>query len=62
MSTFLPPLSPGVASRRLRDVTLSASDDPQTQRDKLARIVLDEMFQFVGLLDADGLKIGRAHV
>jgi PAS domain S-box-containing protein len=46
----------------LRDVTLSAADDLQTHREKLARIVLDEMYQFVGLLDADGntLEINRA--
>jgi PAS domain S-box-containing protein len=50
------------ASRRLRDVMLSAADDVQTHRDKLARIVLDEMYQFVGLLDANGLtlEINRA--
>jgi len=41
----------------LRDVTLSADDDVQTHRDKLARIVLDEMYQFVGLLDAQGLTL-----
>ena len=47
---------------RVRDVTLSATDDLQTHREKLARIVLDEMYQFVGLLDADGntLEINRA--
>ena len=47
---------------RVRDVTLLASDDVQTQREKLARIVLDEMYQFVGLLDAQGmtLEINRA--
>ena len=50
------------ASLRVRDVTLSVTDDPQTYREKLARIVLDEMYQFVGLLDADGmtLEINRA--
>ncbi len=50
------------ASRRVRDVTLSAADDLQTHREKLARIVVDEMYQFVGLLDADGitLEINRA--
>ena len=49
-------------SQRLRGVTLFATDDVQTHRDKLARIVLDEMYQFVGLLDADGLtlEINRA--
>jgi PAS domain S-box-containing protein len=49
-------------SLRLREVTLSAADDLQTHREKLARIVLDEMYQFVGLLDANGntLEINRA--
>lgn len=47
---------------RVRDVTLHATDDLQTHREKLARIVLDEMYQFVGLLDPDGLtlEINRA--
>ncbi|MBP0631139.1 MULTISPECIES: adenylate/guanylate cyclase domain-containing protein [unclassified Cupriavidus] len=47
---------------RVRDVTLSASDDFDTQRNKLARIMLDAMYQFVGLLDVDGrmLEINRA--
>jgi len=45
----------------VRDVTLSASDDFDTRRDKLARIMLDEMYQFVGLLDVRGnmLEINR---
>jgi PAS domain S-box-containing protein len=49
-------------SLRLREVTLLAADDLQTHREKLARIVLDEMYQFVGLLDANGntLEINRA--
>jgi PAS domain S-box-containing protein len=47
---------------RVRDVALSATDAVQTHREKLARIVLDELYQFVGLLDADGntLEINRA--
>ncbi|MDT4809700.1 Sensor histidine kinase RcsC [compost metagenome] len=47
---------------RVRDVTLSAGDDPQVLREKLARVVLDEMYQFVGLLDPSGLvlEISRA--
>src|ERR1700730_6561735 len=47
---------------RVRDVTLLGTDDLQTHREKLARIVLDEMYQFVGLLDTDGttLEINRA--
>ncbi len=43
-------------------VALSPLDPPQTQREKLARIVLDSMYQFVGLLDAQGrtLEINRS--
>ncbi|MBP0625238.1 adenylate/guanylate cyclase domain-containing protein [Cupriavidus consociatus] len=50
------------AEVRVRDVTLSASDDFDTQRDKLSSIMLDAMYQFVGLLDVDGkmLEINRA--
>lgn len=50
------------ALRRIGAVTFSESDDPQTRREKLARIVLDGMYQFVGLLDAEGrtLEINRA--
>jgi PAS domain S-box-containing protein len=46
----------------LRDVVLAQSDAPQIFREKLARVILDEMYQFVGLLDADGmtLEINRA--
>ncbi|HJV84167.1 MAG TPA: ATP-binding protein [Noviherbaspirillum sp.] len=46
----------------VRDVTMHADDDLCMHRDKLARIVLDEMYQFVGLLDAKGttLEINRA--
>ena len=45
----------------VRDVTLLATDDLQTHRQKLARTILDEMYQFVGLLDSDGnvLDINR---
>jgi PAS domain S-box-containing protein len=45
----------------VRDVTLLATDDPQVHREKLARIILDEMYQFAGLLHADGnvLDINR---
>lgn len=47
---------------RVNDVSLFAADDLQTHREKLARIVLDEMYQFVGLLDANGMivEINRA--
>ncbi|MAZ09936.1 MAG: histidine kinase [Sutterellaceae bacterium] len=42
---------------RVSDVTLSATDDLQAHREKLARIVLGEMYQFVGLLDANGMTL-----
>ncbi|WP_089417502.1 ATP-binding protein [Vitreoscilla filiformis] len=47
---------------RVGSVTLTVSDAPQTRREKLARIVLDAMYQFVGLLDAQGrtLEINRS--
>lgn len=41
----------------VRDVTLYATDDPITQREKLARIVLNDMYQFVGLLDVNGMLL-----
>jgi len=46
----------------VREVILSNRDSLQTYREKLARIILDEMYQFVGLLDAKGmtLEINRA--
>jgi PAS domain S-box-containing protein len=45
----------------VRDVTLLAADGAQAHREKLARTILDEMYQFVGLLDAEGnvLDINR---
>ncbi len=47
---------------RIGGVLLDEADSEQTRREKLARIVLDEMYQFVGLLDAEGrvLEINRA--
>ena len=46
----------------VRDVALSVDDDGTTRREKLARVILDELYEFVGLLDADGrtLEINRA--
>jgi PAS domain S-box-containing protein len=41
----------------VRGVELHRQDPAQTHREKLARILLDEMFQFVGLLDAQGTLI-----
>lgn len=50
------------ASLQVRDVTLRAVDDVQTYREKLARVVLDGLYEFVGLLDANGktLEINQA--
>ena len=47
---------------KVREVTLSDQDSLQSHREKLARILLEEMYQFVGLLDARGmtLEINRA--
>ena len=46
----------------VRDVVLSVGDEPTTRREKLARVILDELYEFVGLLDAEGrtLEINRA--
>jgi PAS domain S-box-containing protein len=50
------------ASLRVRQVELRADDDVRRHYEKLARIVLDEMYQFVGLLDTEGtlLEVNRA--
>ena len=47
---------------RVGEVVLRESDGIQTHQEKLARIVLDRMYEFVGLLDANGriLEINRA--
>lgn len=49
-------------SLRVRSVELQASDSLQAHREKLAKIILDDMYQFVGLLDAHGtlLEVNRA--
>jgi PAS domain S-box-containing protein len=50
------------ASLRVRQVELRPDDDFLRRREKLARIVLDEMYQFVALLDEAGtlLEVNRA--
>jgi|GEM_PF-563980 len=50
------------AALRVRSVELRKEDSLQTHREKLARIILDDMYQFVGLLDAHGalLEVNRA--
>jgi PAS domain S-box-containing protein len=39
---------------RVGNVTLGAADDLPSHRAKLARVMLDELFQFVALLDVEG--------
>lgn len=48
--------------RRVRGTEIVATDTPQQYRQKLARIALDEMYQFVAVLDARGtlLEVNRA--
>lgn len=41
----------------VRGVTLESDDSPQVRRQKLARVVLNDMYQFAGLLDVDGLPL-----
>ena len=55
-------ISAQTAPVQVGSVALRHADSIQAQREKLARIVLDSMYQFVGLLDADGmtLEINRA--
>ncbi|TNC49434.1 PAS domain S-box protein [Rubellimicrobium rubrum] len=47
---------------RVREVELLEEDNFHRLREKLARIVMDEMYQFVGLLDANArlLEVNRA--
>ncbi len=47
--------------RSVKGVTLSVGDSEDSRRQKLARIILDAMYQFLGLLDVDGtvLEINR---
>ena len=53
--------SPLSEDLRIGDVALIAGDDSQSRSEKLARVVLDQMYQFVGLLDLGGriLEINR---
>lgn len=46
----------------VKGVTLISDDTTEVRRQKLARIILDAMYQFLGLLDVDGtvLEINRA--
>ncbi len=47
---------------RVRSVELRKTDSLQSHREKLARILLDDMYQFVALLDVQGtlLEVNRA--
>jgi PAS domain S-box-containing protein len=46
----------------VKDVSLSPHDTGEVRRQKFARIILDAMYQFLGLLDVDGtvLEINRS--
>ena len=48
--------------RKVGGTEILASDSPQQYREKLARIAMDEMYQFVAVLDAKGtlLEVNRA--
>ena len=46
-----PELKPQI---RVRETEILATDSRQQYREKIARITLDSMVQFVGLLDAQG--------
>lgn len=47
---------------QIRSVSFLKTDDLQTIREKLARVIIDEMFQFIALLDTNGnlLEVNRA--
>lgn len=49
----MPPL-PRSAPVSVKEVTLSPADPADVRRQKLARIILDSMYQFLGLLDVEG--------
>ncbi len=51
--------APGI---KVRGTELLPSDSRETYREKLARITLDSMVQFVGLLDAQGTVLEINHV
>lgn len=46
----------------VKGVALAADDSTEVRRQKLARVILDAMYQFLGLLDVDGtvLEINKA--
>ena len=46
----------------VKGIVLDAADSVDVRRQKMARIILDSMYQFLGLLDVEGtvLEINRA--
>ncbi|SDS22160.1 two-component system sensor histidine kinase StyS [Pseudomonas oryzae] len=46
--------SPPKTALSVGNVTFSQDDDAQSQSEKMARIILDRMYHFAGLLDPDG--------
>lgn len=57
-----PACSSGHPVKSVKGVQLLAEDSVEVRRQKLARIILDAMYQFLGLLDVDGtvIEINRA--
>lgn len=53
---------PGLPEASVKGVELLSSDSQDVRRQKLARIILDSMYQFLGLLDVDGnvIEINQA--
>jgi PAS domain S-box-containing protein len=49
-------------SVKVRETEILSTDNRQQYREKIARITLDAMVQFVGLLDADGTVLEINHV
>src|ERR1700727_369374 len=62
--TDIMPMINSENARRMtvRGTEIAATDTPQQYRQKLARIALDEMYQFVAVLDPNGtlLEVNRA--
>ncbi len=57
-----PNFEPARSGASVKGVELSADDSHDVRRQKLARIILDSMYQFLGLLDVDGnvIEINQA--
>lgn len=54
MYDFIKKIFNGARRFRIGSVVLDSADEYQTQKEKFARIILDQMYHFAGLLDAEG--------